>query len=124
MFGTEGRNRLGIMTYNIHRLKESARQQFRWAPHTIGVTNVRPKDYEPGITVEAATPYAIWIQLKDTPEALQVGDILEGGGGELRIYKYVGFEEAQWIVPELKPVPEGQGVASPSSNHVMEPGIG
>jgi len=21
-------------------------QQFRWAPHTIGVTSVKPKDYE------------------------------------------------------------------------------
>jgi len=32
-----------------------------------------------------------------------VGDILEMDAGELRIYKYVGFEEAQWQVPEVKP---------------------
>ena len=107
------------MTFRIHRLKESARQQFRWAPHTIGVTNAKPKDYEPGITVEAGTPYAVWMQLKDSTEALQVGDILEGDSGGLRIYKYVGFEEAQWIVPELKPVPEGEGVPSPSTDRVM-----
>ncbi len=34
--------------YQIHRLKETQRQQFRWAPHTSGVTIVKPKDYEKG----------------------------------------------------------------------------
>ena len=31
-----------------------------------------------------------------------VGDLLEGEDGQLRICKYVGFELAQWVVPELK----------------------
>jgi hypothetical protein len=99
-------------------MKESTRQQFRWAPHTIGITSVKPKDYEPACTVEASTPYAVWIQLKDTPEPLQVGDILESESGELRIYKYVGFEEAQWFVPEVKPVSEGSPAGSPAESAV------
>jgi hypothetical protein len=32
-----------------------------------------------------------------------VGDLLETGDGQLRVCKYVGFEPAQWVVPELKP---------------------
>ena len=112
-----------MSVYRIHRMKESTRQQFRWAPHTIGITSVKPKDYEPAMTVEAPTPYAVWIQLKDTPEPLQVGDILESDSGELRIYKYVGFEEAQWLVPEVKPSveasPTGPPVESTVSTRVM-----
>jgi hypothetical protein len=29
-----------------------------------------------------------------------VGDLLEPGEGQLRICKYVGFEEASWFIPE------------------------
>jgi hypothetical protein len=92
--------------YRIYRLRESVRQQFRWAPHTIGVAVVKPKDYEQVHTVEASGPYAVWMQLKDSDTPLQVGDILESDSGELRIYKYVGFEEAQWQVIEAKPATE------------------
>jgi hypothetical protein len=92
-----------MTAYQIHRLKESHRQQFRWAPHTSGVTVAKPKDYEPGAMVEADSPYAAWMALRDSDQALLVGDILEAPGGELKIYKYIGFEEAHWFVPE--PVP-------------------
>src|SRR5687768_13796468 len=88
--------------YRIFRMKEHVRQQFRWAPHTIGVTSVKPKDYEYIDTIEASSVYAAWMVLKDSKDALQIGDILDGGSGELRIYKFVGFEEAQWVVPEIK----------------------
>jgi len=91
-----------MATYQIHRLKSHLRQQFRFAPHVSGVSNVKLRDYEVGGTVEAATPYAAFFALKDCPEALEVGDILEAGGA-LRILKFVGFEEAQWVVPEVKP---------------------
>ena len=91
-----------MAAYRIYRLRESVRQQFRWSPHTIGLTMVKPKDYEQILEVQAAGPYAVWMQLKDTEHALQVGDILEVDSGELRIYKYVGFEEAQWLIPEVK----------------------
>ena len=69
--------------YQIHRLKEAPRQQFRWAPHTSGVMIVKPKDYQPGAVVEAASPYAVWIALRDTEEPLQVGDVLELEAAEL-----------------------------------------
>ena len=86
--------------YQIHRLREAARNQFRWAPHTSGVTIVKPKDYEKNAVVEAASPYAAWVALRESENALQVGDLLELEGGEIRIFKYVGFEEARWYVPE------------------------
>ena len=92
--------------YRIHRLKESAREQFRWAAHTIGVSIVRPKDYEASDTwIEGATPYAAWLSVRETAEVLRPGDILEANDGELRIYKYVGFEQAQWQVPDPPVVP-------------------
>jgi hypothetical protein len=87
-------------TYQIHRLKELPRQQFRWAPHTPGVTVVKLKDYEPGPTIEAASPYALWLALRETEQAISVGDLIEIPGTELRILKYIGFEEARWYVPE------------------------
>jgi hypothetical protein len=93
--------------YQIHRLKETQSQQFRWAPHTSGVMIVKPKDYEQGTSVEAATPYAVWLELRDTENALRVGDVLESEGGELMVFKYIGFEEARWYVPE--PIPPAPG---------------
>lgn len=87
-------------------MKENPRQQFRWQPHTSGVTHVKPRDYEAGEPVEGSSPYAVWTALRGTEKALQVGDLLETEGGELLVYKYVGFEEARWIVPEVKPPAE------------------
>ena len=89
--------------YQIHRLKETARLQFRNAPHTSGATVVKAKDYEEGAKLEASSPYAAWMILRESSDALQVGDLLEMEGGELRIFKYIGFEEARWYV--LEPVP-------------------
>jgi len=94
--------------FKIHRLKDNQFQQFRWAPHTSGACQVRPKDYVENGTVEAGSPYLAWAGLKDSEQALRVGDLLEDEGGGLRICKYVGFEEARWFVPEVKPEPEQQ----------------
>ena len=91
--------------YQIHRLKDTPRQQFRWAPHTSGVTIAKPRDYEKGQIVEAASPYAVWLALRGTAEELKIGDLLEIEGGEVRILKYIGFEEARWYVPEPVPTP-------------------
>ncbi len=96
--------------YRIHRIKDAPLQQFRWAPHTAGLTIVKPKDYEPGASVEAATAYAAWVALRDSGAPLNIGDILEAEDG-LRIYKYVGFEEARWFVPE----PPGLAAAQSSA---------
>jgi hypothetical protein len=99
--------------YQIHRLKEAPRQQFRWAPHTPGVTIVKLKDYEPGPSVEAASPYALWLRLRETENAIAIGDLVEVQGGELRILKYIGFEEARWYVPEPAQSAVGEPVAVP-----------
>lgn len=92
--------------YRIHYLKESLRSQFRTMPHTSGRSAVRPKDYEPGEQVEASSPYALWHLQKGAVRPVQVGDVLEQQDGELKIYKFIGFEEAFWALPEPKPVPE------------------
>src|SRR5258708_39356506 len=92
--------------YLIHRLKDSHRQQFRWAPHTPGITVVKLKAYEKGDTVEGGSPYAVWLDLRETENALDVGDLLESEGADLRILKYIGFEEARWFVPETATVAE------------------
>ena len=104
--------------YQIHRMKEAPRQQFRWAPHTPGVTIVKPKDYAPGPVVEAASPYALWLALRQSEGSIAVGDLIEvisdsPGGGELRILKYIGFEEARWFEPEPAPSATGEPVAVP-----------
>jgi hypothetical protein len=88
--------------FRIYRMKESARQQFRWAAHTSGISQVRPKDYAEGGQIEATGFYAAWTTSRAEGTPLEVGDLLEREGKELRICKYVGFEEARWIVPEVK----------------------
>lgn len=106
-----------MQTYRIHRLKEHLRNQVRYAPHVSGTATVKPRDYQPATTgedlVEAETPYAAFFALKDSAAPLEVGDLLESvADGSLRIFKFVGFEEAQWTLPEQKPVaarPAGLG---------------
>lgn len=83
-------------------MREEKRQQFRWAPHTSGASTVKPKDYEEAGTVESANVYSLWAELKESDRPLDVGDLVELPGGELRICKYVGFEEAKWVLPEVK----------------------
>lgn len=81
-------------------MKEAPRQQFRFAPHVSGAANVKPKDYEVKGEIEAVNEYAAWGLLRDSETPLLVGDLLEFPEGQLRICKYVGFEEARWFVPE------------------------
>jgi hypothetical protein len=110
--------------YRIHRMKDAPRQQFRWAPHTSGTTTVKPKDYDAGAVFEATSPYALWLAVRQTADAIAVGDLVEEvaaqraeqgpqQGGDLRIFKYIGFEEARWYVPEPAPAATGQPVALP-----------
>jgi hypothetical protein len=94
--------------FRIHRMKDNPRQQFRWAPHVSGAANVKPKDYEPSGEIEAENEYAAWALLRNSEAPLMVGDVLELPSAQLRICKYVGFEEARWFVPE--PPPEAVGV--------------
>jgi hypothetical protein len=97
-------------SYRIHRLKDHLHQSFRLAPHVSGTAHVKPRDYEPGESVDAATPYAAYFALKETEGPLLPGDLLETENGALRIYKFVGFEEAQWLLPEVKPDAAGEPV--------------
>jgi hypothetical protein len=101
--------------YRIYRMKDSPRQQFRSAPHVPGSASLKPRDYEQRGEVQAVNEYQAWQQLRESTDPLQVGDLLESAEGQLRICKYVGFEPAQWIMPETKhaePEPAGQ----PSAN--------
>lgn len=94
-------------------MKDSPRQQFRLAPHLSGCVSLKPRDYEPGSQVEARNEYDAWQVLRESDRPLMVGDLLETGDGQLRVCKYVGFEPAEWLIPELRqpleapPVPEG-----------------
>lgn len=95
------------MRYRIYRLKEAQRESYRWAPHTGGIAIVKTRDYEIGGHVEAATPYSAWKKLLDAGTPLAAGDLLEADDGEntpcqLQIAKYIGFEPAQWYMPEPK----------------------
>ena len=100
--------------YRIYRLKDNLRQQFRWQPHLSGVTAVKPKDYDEAFTVEAETPYAAWHLLRATGDDLAVGDLLVSENGDLRILKYIGFEDARWVIPEQKPAAPAQPPEPPS----------
>ncbi|PWU00870.1 MAG: hypothetical protein C5B51_24325 [Terriglobia bacterium] len=94
-------------------MKDSPRQQFRWAPHVSGGATVKPKDYEQGDQIEALNEYDAWQRLRESGHPLGVGDLLENEEGALRICKYVGFEPAQWMLPE--PPPVAQEDACPST---------
>src|SRR5579862_8135555 len=88
--------------YRIHRLKDHLRQQFRFAPHVSGTASVKLRDYQAGDTVEAESPYAAFFAMRGSPAPLEVGDLLESPEGTLTIFKFVGFESAQWVLPEAK----------------------
>jgi hypothetical protein len=102
-------------SYRIYRLKAHLRQSFRTAPHVAGTANVKPRDYdmedESAAFFDAPTPYAAYFAMKDSEAPLEPGDLLDSGG-KLRIYKYVGFEEAQWVLPEPKPIDASAGEAN------------
>jgi hypothetical protein len=88
--------------FRIYRMKDSPRQQFRWAPHVSGSASLKPKDYEQRGEIEALHEYDAWQLLRESGEPLAVGDLLEAVDGRLRICKYVGFEPAEWVLPEPK----------------------
>ena len=107
--------------YRVHRLRSHLRQSFRHAPHVSGAADVKPRDYLPGVTVEASSPYAAYFALRgaETPlepgDLLETGDLLKTGVGELRIFKFVGFEEARWLLPEPKPEPAESATPCPAA---------
>lgn len=92
-----------MAVYKVHRLKGHLRQPFRYAVHVSGAAELKPRDYAPGETVEAASPYAAYFLMRGAEKPLEPGDVLETETGELRIFKFVGFEEARWTLPDPKP---------------------
>ena len=104
--------------YRIYRMKDSPRQQFRWAPHLSGCASLKPKEYEPRGEVQARHEYEAWQLMRESEEPIAVGDILETEDGQLRICKYVGFEPAQWVLPEQKQQAEPQGGQQPAESSV------
>jgi len=99
-------------SFRIYRLKDHLRQNFRFAPHLSGTASVKPRDYETSedAVVHASSPYAAFFALREAAQPVQVGDVLESEDGSLRIFKFVGIEDAQWVLPEVKadpaPLPE------------------
>lgn len=95
--------------YRIHRIKEAPGESFRWAAHTGGLCTVKLKDYEPAEEIESPSPYRVWKSLAASDHPLRPGDLLQTLSGEgeapgpLHIAKYIGFEPAQWYIPEPKP---------------------
>ena len=93
-----------MAVYRVHRMKDHVRQSFRHAPHTSGVMMIKPRDFEAAGEVEAANLYDAWMNLRGTSGALDIGDLLESADGSLAVCKYVGFEEARWVIPEVRVV--------------------
>ena len=103
--------------YRIHRMKDAPRENFRWAAHTSGRAVVKPRDFEDNEDVESANPYAAWKMLFSEGRPLRPGDILEtvraddsieATPTDLYIAKYIGFESAEWFVPESRSASAGE----------------
>jgi len=73
---------------------------------------VKPKDYDPRGEVEALNEYDAWRAMRDSDDPLRVGDLLEMADGQLRIYKYVGFEPAEWMLAQPRPPAESEAPVS------------
>jgi len=106
--------------FRIHRIRETVREQFRWAAHTGGTAAVKQKDYDVDSELEAITPYALWSSMKAEGKNLYPGDVLEtihedGTQGDLQIFKYIGFEPAKWWTPEPKAAQQSKFDGSPAS---------
>lgn len=100
-----------MAVYRIHRMKDHVRQSFRYAPHTSGVMMIKPRDFEATGEVEAANVYDAWMRLRGDERALDIGDVLESAAGSLFVCKYVGFEEARWVMPDPKAALDAPAVA-------------
>jgi hypothetical protein len=96
-----------MASFRVYRMRPHVRQSFRWAPHVSGLATVKQRDYLPDVEFQAPNEYALWAELKNSDQALQVGDLVETGGetggGELKICKFVGFESARWAETESVP---------------------
>jgi hypothetical protein len=104
-----------MAVYRIYRMKDAPRQHFRLAPHLSGAVSVKPKDFEQLGQVEGLNEYDAWRAARESGEPLEVGDLLETEDGRLRICKFVGFEPAEWALPEPKQAAEPEQAAQPTT---------
>jgi len=95
-------------------MKDAPRQHFRLAPHVSGAVSVKPRDFDQVGQVEGLNEYDAWRAARELGDPLQVGDLLETEDGRLRICKFVGFEPAEWALPEPKSAAEGEPAAQPT----------
>ncbi len=102
--------------FRIHRIKQSAGEAFRWAAHTGGLAIVKERDYERGEDLDAASLYAAWKSLTSSKRPFVAGDLFEDESGKLHILKYIGFEPAQWFVPEPKGAHNITPLAAPEAS--------
>jgi hypothetical protein len=107
------------MRYQVHRIKDSAYESFRWSPHTGGCAVIKQKDYRLDGEVEAATPYAAWKLLAQQDAPLRTGDVLEslndsGETQQVFVAKYIGLEPAEWFVAPAPSAPEFPAVVEPA----------
>jgi hypothetical protein len=93
-----------MATFRVWRLRDAQRQSFKNQEHMGGTSAVKAKDYHEAVEVEAENVYAAWDTLKETENRLDVGDVLANSDGKLWIYKYIGFEIAEWQVIEPKQI--------------------
>jgi len=100
-----------MVSFKIHRLKDHVSSQFRWAPHTAGPATVKQRDYEISGEMEALSAYALFNELRGTANQLRVGDLLELPDGTIRIFKFVGLEEANWFIAPVRPELPGSPVS-------------
>jgi hypothetical protein len=98
-------NKTFMVSFRIYRMRPHVKQSFRWAPHVSGLATVKQRDYLPGSEFQAPDEYALWAELRNSEEALELGDLVEAGGeaggGVLKICKFVGFESAKWAETEV-----------------------
>jgi hypothetical protein len=104
--------------YRIYRMKDAPRDHFRSGPHVSGAASVKRKDYEEDGQMEAPNEYAAWDSMRASERPLQVGDVLELDGGELRICKYIGFEPAVWWTPPAGPAATPEESAAPTGSEI------
>src|SRR6185437_4404270 len=100
------------MLFRIHRMKETAREAFRWAAHTSGLAIAKPMDYEAACDVEAASAYDAWTQLRSGNSPRYTCDILEDESASLMLAKSVGSAPAQWWTPEPQSAPPSTAVGA------------
>jgi hypothetical protein len=89
-----------MASFRIHRMRPHVKINFRWAPHVAGLATVKQRDYLPEGEFEAPDEYALWAELRNSEQRLEVGDLLETADGGLKICKFVGFEAAKWAETE------------------------